>query len=423
MVKRARAFTLIELLVVIAIIGILVGLLLPSVQKARDASRNTQCKNNLKQLALGVHSYNQANGFMPYYFTPRAGITYSGPPSVANATPYNGKLLVQGSWYVHMMPFVEKENEYNTIVNAGGTYGSTTTSTPNPGGPYVPGTAGTTTIPPGCTSTTTTTTTTTTTAGTPYVGSTDPPVTTTTTTSTTTWNPPGCPIYTPGTPAQNPPIVTTTYSGIWAEQHNHDLLKCASDPTGNRYNWTFPNNGPAQWFATNYVANFQAFTKGQNLPMARNMADPVQFRDITDGLSNTILFGETMRSCNADTMRRFAYFSQPYKGTSTVRPHGHYFGVDMNQNPNTYMFQRLAGVKTCAPLRLQAMHRDALNVALADGSVRGILFMIEHAEPSDPDDVSPGANPYTSGGMPLPPNAEGAWDFLMQPRDGENFSY
>jgi prepilin-type N-terminal cleavage/methylation domain-containing protein len=108
-VSRRRGFTLVELLVVIAIIGVLVGLLLPAVQSAREAARRTQCTNNLKNLGLAMHNHHDSQGHFPFGF-------------------HNEETL----WSARILPYIEETPLYETMIFQEGGLGNwNNASSPN----------------------------------------------------------------------------------------------------------------------------------------------------------------------------------------------------------------------------------------------------------------------------------------------------
>jgi prepilin-type N-terminal cleavage/methylation domain-containing protein/prepilin-type processing-associated H-X9-DG protein len=120
-VRRRRAFTLIELLVVIAIISVLMGLLLPVVQRVREAANRSQCQNNLKQIGLALHSFHDQYRVLPQNHRPRS----------AAAT------TVRERWFTRVLPFLEQGAIYS-LYDQSSNWDSTATSN-RPAAPGYPG--------------------------------------------------------------------------------------------------------------------------------------------------------------------------------------------------------------------------------------------------------------------------------------------
>jgi len=320
--SQAAGFTLVELLVVIAIIGILIGLLLPAVQAAREAARRSQCTNNLKQIGLGMHNYHDTHNSLP------PATSYGGS---------NSGLL----WTVSIMPFVEKQNEFNEIqtirekaqaAGIGNVYALSTMrdivtrpiamytcpSDPQANDPILEGRGGSAAAPAGVAGAINPPRV----AGLWYVASIGPT------------NPDGCTLC---------PVDSSGQPALWCCQG-------CSWGTGAYGDYPFCVDKEAK--------------RGDSAGMFARYPRGYRYAEVTDGLSNTVLAGETLPGHNV--------FNGVYCLNFPVASHSvpiNIFQSD-NGNPQYLDWSRVAGFKSA--------HPGGANFVLGDGSVRFFIQTMDH---------------------------------------------
>jgi prepilin-type N-terminal cleavage/methylation domain-containing protein/prepilin-type processing-associated H-X9-DG protein len=332
--SRGVAFTLIELLVVIAIIAVLIGLLLPAVQKVREAANRMQCSNNLKQLALAFHNYDNTFGTLPTGWVTSKG---GAPKPTTDCHQYPNLTPCPGwTWSTLILPFIEQDNPFRQL--------NPDTSTPGP-------------PPPG--------------------GPNPLPNVLADNTS-----------YKMG----NGTVITTA-----TFQTSLKVYICPSDQGGllNPYYGSSSGSTDGNYAKTNYVINRYVCgpdagwnaTDFNNGVVVSYKSNPYAISRIPDGTSNTVMIGEreTLYNIGGTALIRNGLTTSAIEG----RP-----GYTLNPRPmNPYQGSYAGGATNCGGcpkehylsndgnrLAFSSLHPGGCNFAFCDGSIRFIADTIS----SDP---------------------------------------
>jgi prepilin-type N-terminal cleavage/methylation domain-containing protein/prepilin-type processing-associated H-X9-DG protein len=326
--QRPHAFTLIELLVVIAIIAILIGLLLPAVQKIREAAARMSCQNNLHQLALAAHNYHDANSAFP-------------PGNVFRANAA-GKFDFYENLFILLLPYVEQDNLYKL---------------------YDP------TVPNAISD-----------AASPRMAQLRQAL-------VKTYNCPSDPNpFTPSTPESGPGGFTglgrplymgSSYRGVAGTTFGGRNGKPGSpSDTGGDANWDDPGSGETQWLMANFP-QWRGIFHGVQIGTSPNggpVASQEKLTSISDGTSNTLMFGEYVTRTHPSRRTFWAYTYTSYMlsdvtiaQSRTMIPDFDLCTVTPPTTNGSNQCKRAWG----------SFHSGNINFAFADGSVRSISQNID----------------------------------------------